>query len=93
MINWLFLVSSKLNISKSFNREVWCWISFSLWIIWKARCDVIYEHVAPNPIGTVHRIIAVVTEFLSAKFLPSSDDSGLCRSKVVELVRWCAPNP
>lgn len=63
-------VSYKFNFSKAFKREMWCWISFTLWIIWKARCEVIYDHVAPNPIGTVHRIGAAVAEFLGAMVLP-----------------------
>ena len=62
--DWLLLVSSKLNVSKSFCRKLWCWISFTLWIIWKVRCEVIYDHVAPNYIGNVHRISAAIAEFL-----------------------------
>lgn len=47
--DWLLLVSTKLNVNQASRNEIWCWISFTLWIIWKARCEVIYEHVVPNP--------------------------------------------
>jgi hypothetical protein len=54
---------------------------------------VIYEHVAPNPIGTGHRIGAVVGEFFGVKSMPPADDPSSSSCKVANEVRWSALYP
>lgn len=89
----LLLVSTKLNVNQASRNEIWCWISFTLWIIWKARCEVIYEHVVPNPIGTIHRIDAAVSEFMGVMSSSMSTDRVSSSHMALDEVKWCAPDP
>jgi hypothetical protein len=62
--DWLLFLSSMGNIRKCDLGDFFCWIAFSLWNLWKARCEAVYEHDSPNPIAVISRICSAVFEFL-----------------------------
>lgn len=53
---WLLHVSSQMHLSKRTTKELMCWIAFTLWIILKDICEIVYFHCPPNPINTIYRI-------------------------------------
>lgn len=80
------------SIKKEESQSLLCWVSFTLWNIWKARCEIVYEHLVPNPIVVIHRIGAAVQEFLENSCSCSPHRPSATQSGPVHFA-WCPPDP
>ncbi|XP_026400426.1 uncharacterized protein LOC113296312 [Papaver somniferum] len=80
--------SSNLNSS---NEKRLLSLMIGSWVLWKDRCDAIFQGVALNPLNTVHRINFYLNSHMNTSSMHISDSMHNTSSSLLAVSRWKPP--